>query len=191
MKLNVDTNEWETNVREMRQPRWNTSSCVVDGRVFVVGGIDPNDRKYLSTIEEFNPHTNEWRIIKNEMPTPRHSLGTCVVGGIIFAIGGYHGKKLSVMESFDPKTEKWRVRPQCPIPFTRWIDRCSEMEGCVVVWSEMTVRVFDPRKDSWVKTVTGVPQDRFLRVTVVERTRRKALGLKPVVLDDLFRVWKK
>ena len=60
------------------------SSCVVDGKLYVVGGNDGTTT--VATMEMFNPDSGKW-ISKTSMPTDR-GLATCaVINNKIYIIG--------------------------------------------------------------------------------------------------------
>ena len=83
---------WTTRV-DMPTERWEHYTCVVDGKIYVIGGAGPVYQA-LGTVEVYDPATDIWTA-KSEMPTARQGLSTSVVNGKIYAIGG--GVSLSLI----------------------------------------------------------------------------------------------
>ena len=77
----------------MPTPRFNFGTCVVDGKVFVIGGdVDKYGDISIPTVEMYDPATDTWER-KADMPTARAGVSTVVVDGKIYAIGGGQTKK--------------------------------------------------------------------------------------------------
>jgi hypothetical protein len=76
---------WTTRA-DMPTGRWELSTCVVDGKIYAIGGAGPVYQA-LGTVEVYDPATDTWQT-KSEMPTARQGLSTSVVNGKIYAIGG-------------------------------------------------------------------------------------------------------
>ena len=60
-KYNNESKQWSF-VKSMHFERRRHSACVFDGKIFVVGGKDANDR-VVKTIECYDPTTDEWTVI--------------------------------------------------------------------------------------------------------------------------------
>jgi N-acetylneuraminic acid mutarotase len=80
------TDTWTENVTQMPTPRWSLSSNVIDGKIYVIGGFDDN-QKGTNIVDVYDPLTNTW-IQKANMPTARGMFSTRTVNGKIYAIGG-------------------------------------------------------------------------------------------------------
>ncbi len=77
---------WATRT-DMPTRRWDLSTCVVDGKIYAIGGASGYASEVLRTVEEYDPATDTWTT-KSEMPNARQGLSTSVVNGKIYAIGG-------------------------------------------------------------------------------------------------------
>jgi len=106
------TDTWTTKAN-MPIRRASAAACVVDGKVYVIGGvIEDTHGAPLSTVNEYNPATDIWTR-KADMPTARLFLSATVVNGKIYAFGGavYGGPVLSTVEKYDPATDTWTIKP--------------------------------------------------------------------------------
>ena len=148
----------------MPTPRWEHYTCVVDGKIYVIGGAGPV-YEALGTVEVYDPATDTWET-KSEMPTARQGLSTSVVNGKIYAIGGAEfssasftvSEKFSIVEEYDPATDTWTTKS--PMPTVRgWhsaivIDEKIHIFGGALGASPATghvktVEVYDPVTDTW------------------------------------------
>ena len=115
---NPHNNSWKK-VADMPTPRSNAGAAVVDGKIYVVGGLAATDRrmentKILKVVEVYDPQTDTWER-KQDMSQPRLSFGIGVVGGKIYAMGGANffenQWRLDHVEVYDPDTDVWHNRP--------------------------------------------------------------------------------
>jgi N-acetylneuraminic acid mutarotase len=116
--------------------RGSAGAALVDGKVYVVGGVTtlPGKTDYglhpmrphlvVGTVEEYDIAGNTWRP-RAVMPTPRNHHGVAAVGGKIYAIGGRvssifitTGSNIDVVEAYDPATDSWS-RPLKRMPKPR------------------------------------------------------------------------
>ncbi|XP_078492901.1 kelch-like protein 26 [Ciona intestinalis] len=66
-RYNIRTNTW-TNVGSLNHERHGSCACVVNGKIYVIGGVGDNESE--RTIEAYDATINEWKIETN-METPR------------------------------------------------------------------------------------------------------------------------
>jgi N-acetylneuraminic acid mutarotase len=108
------TNRW-AKAADMPTPRCEPSSSVVDGRIFVMGGVTTDGRaassqleRYrqripLSVVEVYDAARGRW-ITGADLATARGWLSTSVVNGKVYVIGGRsvapHGGILEVDGTF-------------------------------------------------------------------------------------------
>lgn len=106
-----------TSLTAMNVARWDHASVAVNGKIYAIGGYDPQVQAELNTVEEYDPSTNQWST-KASMPTARTGLVAVQVGGLIYAIGGFAGTQvLNIVEVYDPATDSWTsVAPPPPLP---------------------------------------------------------------------------
>ena len=168
------TAQW-TQKADMPTTRSDFSTCIVDGKIFVIGGslrlkMDEYGDQSISTVEMYDPKTDTWEG-KANMPTVRSNVSVSVVDGRIYAIGGSKLKKYQVprgfgieseelptVEMYDPATDTWTQKADMPTP--RKTKTCV-VDGKIYAvggWSTATeqskletVEVYDPATDTWTK----------------------------------------
>ena len=91
----------------MRHSRYYPGVAVLNGMIYVVGGLDHNWMS-LRSCERYDPVNNTWQVI-GAMKTPRWSLGVAAVGNELYAIGGSHNieRYADSVEMYDPIENKW------------------------------------------------------------------------------------
>ncbi len=106
----------------MNRRRGEHGNAVVDGKIYVIGGIsqaiDGPDE-----IEQFDPHTNQW-IDLGTMPLlptnrSRHhiTIGSAVHGKEIWVVGGKWGNDntgTNFVDVYDTAAQQWRLGPDLP-----------------------------------------------------------------------------
>lgn len=156
---------------DMPTARYNFDTCVVDGKVFAIGGeIEVFGERSIATVEMYDPKTDTWER-KADMPTARSGTATLVVDGKIYAIGGsevkkfqvgpgwgYSFKRLPVVEMYDPVANTWTPKADMPVP--RSGGTCV-VDGKIYIiggsaanrkeWRLDIVDVYDPATDTWAK----------------------------------------
>ncbi len=154
---------WTTKV-DMPTARWEPYTCVVDGKIYVIGGAGPVYQA-LGTVEVYDPVTDTWTA-KSEMPTARQGLSTSVVNGKIYAIGGGVSPSISYssietfssVEEYDPVTDTWTTKS--PMPTSRGWHAASVVGGKIYIIGGsqdsgpssnrvLAVEVYDPATDTW------------------------------------------
>ena len=77
------TNTW-TQKADMPTARGHTNACVVDGKIYVIGGdAGPTGNMPIPAVEVYDPATDTWTR-KADMPRRRCWFSTCAVDGIIY-----------------------------------------------------------------------------------------------------------
>lgn len=153
--LSADSAEGEwTRKTDMPTARFGLSIAEVDGRLFAIGGSDPNNR--LATVEEYHPSTDEWSP-RADMPTARKNTAAAVVDGIIYVFGGTrdHGSgSVRTTEAYDPATDTWTTKKDMPtarlgLAAVTLDGRIYAIGGYGVSAFESAVEVYDPATDTW------------------------------------------
>jgi N-acetylneuraminic acid mutarotase len=98
--------------------RWSLSACVVDEKIYAIGGNHyPYQPNVVSTVEMYDPEEDRWTE-KKGMWMQRYSLSCSAVNGKIYAIGGWNsstnGPLFQYVEEYDPVEDKWTVKTNLP-----------------------------------------------------------------------------
>ena len=72
----------------MPTARKNSDAAVVNGIIYVFGGVQSRLGAAITTTEAYDPKTDTWTT-KQDMPTARIGLTAVPVNGKIYAIGGW------------------------------------------------------------------------------------------------------
>ena len=172
-----------TRKADMPTARRSLSANVVDGKIYVIGGVGGG-----SKVDVYDPGTDTWTQ-KADMPTKRYYLCTAVVDGLIYAIGGNpdaavsasgRGPALATVEVYDPATDTWTARADAPLALE--FSSASVVEGKIYVfgnWVEEkavpTAQEYDPATDTW-RARADMPTDRGGLSTSVVNGKIYALG---------------
>ena len=148
-----------TQAADLPSPASATSGCVVDGIVYVIGGLYPYNALPLQAVWAYDPRTNSWTQ-KKDMPTARRFLSATAVDGIIYVIGGTGGAwgaqvVLKTVEAYDPKTDTWVTK--APMPTGRGLHAACTVGGIIYAiggtasWPSRlsTVEAYDPKTNQW------------------------------------------
>jgi N-acetylneuraminic acid mutarotase len=88
----------------MPTPRGGSCACVVDNKIYVIGGY--NNIINLDVNEVYDPSTDTWQT-KSPLPQPRGWPSCSVVNDIIYVIGGGYPTATKTVYAFDPDSNKW------------------------------------------------------------------------------------
>jgi N-acetylneuraminic acid mutarotase len=124
----------DTWTAEMPMPRarWDLAVAAANGKIFAIGGWDPQGQTVLSTVEQFDPASNTWTT-KAPLPTARSGLVALTVNGKIYAFGGSDNSQvLAILEVYDPLTDAWAAVPPSgvsPLPMITSVSPPSGPQG--------------------------------------------------------------
>jgi glucose/arabinose dehydrogenase len=155
-------NTW-TPKADLPHPRGAAGVAVLDGTIYVAGGLGYPDKNDLFA---YNAVTNTWET-KAPMPTARDHFIMEAIGGKLYAIGGRTNVTLDPMtavnEVYDPATNTWATRKPMPIP--RAAMASGILHGHIQLWGGETTpgnpnatvagvfkqgQDYDPKTDSWI-----------------------------------------
>lgn len=91
---------WEIK-KKMLTARTEVAAVALDGKVYVIGGIDGFGRS-VNMVEIYNPKTDEW-VAGPPLPEKRHHVAAVSVGEKLFVIGGHAGL------NFAPTKKMWML----------------------------------------------------------------------------------
>jgi RNA polymerase sigma factor (sigma-70 family) len=174
-----------TKKADMPTARWGLSTCVVNGKIYAIGG---EAQDIFSTVEEYDPKNDTWTK-KADMPTARYYFTTCAANGKIYAIGGTveeNAMDISTVEEYDPVADKWTRKTDLPrrlhtLSTSVVNDKIYGIGGVDSGVIIPTVYEYDPLVDKWTAKA-DMPTKRWRVCTSTVNGRIYAIG----GLDDLF-----
>ncbi|GMR33286.1 hypothetical protein PMAYCL1PPCAC_03481, partial [Pristionchus mayeri] len=96
--------EW-TPLKPMTKVRSKCVPCVIDDRIYVLGGYNGDD---VLNDGEYYDHTSDSWILIAPMKKYKHKYAVGVLNGKIYVAGGKCGSEvIDDFESYDPATNKW------------------------------------------------------------------------------------
>jgi N-acetylneuraminic acid mutarotase len=146
----------------MPTERFGVSTCVVDEKIYAIGGGQSPYTPYLSTLEVYDPATDTWTK-KADMPTGRNGHAASVVNGKIYVIGGEPRAEASIptVEEYDPATDTWAKKADMPTERTFLCaavvnGKIYAIGGAVATEPRASrfppiVEEYDPATDTWMK----------------------------------------
>jgi len=159
--------------------------AVVDGKVYVIGGIARNDES-TSVVEEFDPSTDQWASGAS-MPTPRAMASAVTIDGRIYIFGGRNTSGImDTVEVYDPASNSWEK--VTTMPQARWNHMVAEVQGKIYVIGGIvgtgdnrrsidTVEIYDPTENTW-KLGQSLPTSRQGAAIAVVQEKIYVIGGK-------------
>jgi len=143
-------------------------AITVNGKVYVVGGWDPNSQN-TNKVYCFDPSTNIWSS-KQDMPTARHGHQLVWFEDRIWAIGGSNGSSnLRKVESFNPVTNTWREEASLEVARhwpTAWVaENRVYVGGGWNPWLD-SIESYNPNSSTWELSDT-LPENKGFSGSVV------------------------
>lgn len=140
----------------MPAARGEVTSAVLDGVIYVIGGIDAeavgSDRVAIYDTKE-----DTWSNVAS-LPAPLDHATAAAVDGKIYAIGGYSSFAERAISSavyeYDPLTNRWTARGEMPLP--RAAAAAVTIDGIVYVLGGVGPRpevplAYNPATDEWLE----------------------------------------
>jgi len=165
------TNSWAyPSVTGNFTPRTAFSSCVVNGKIYTIGGLTniAGIDTVLNSLDVFDPTTNMWSTpVTNGSFIARYGASSGVIDGKIYVVGGSGhfdpSQDVPPVQVFDPSTNTWST-PVTKGTFTqRWYLTSAVVNGKIYaiggavypfgVSSSFlhTVEIFDPATNTWTE----------------------------------------
>jgi N-acetylneuraminic acid mutarotase len=148
-----------TRKADMPMARNVLSTCVVDGKLYAIGGgLNPTTGSWA--VAEYDPATNRWTQ-RGNLPEATCGLSTSVIDGKIYAIGGATsavGVARSSVYIYDPETDTWMRKAD--MPTARVYLSASVVNGKIYVIggapsvyspAYRIVEEYDPVADTWTR----------------------------------------
>eukprot|EP01095_Lingulamoeba_sp_RSL-Kostka_P009858 TRINITY_DN3433_c1_g2_i1.p1 TRINITY_DN3433_c1_g2~~TRINITY_DN3433_c1_g2_i1.p1 ORF type:complete len:368 (+),score=100.88 TRINITY_DN3433_c1_g2_i1:30-1106(+) len=163
---------------QLKFHRKASSSCHVDGKIYVIGGLGNSAHTYLSSIEIYNTQTSTWSL-GTPMPFPRNRHCCAAYNGSIYVIGGYtsQGKLCPRVDIYDIKNDTWSEFPQV-LPTLRAEVSCAVINDLIYVCGGYdgshtlsVIEVLDPNKSIWANNSISLRNGRSGHITLVGQNK--------------------
>ncbi|XP_077302862.1 kelch-like protein 25 [Arctopsyche grandis] len=122
-KWNSNTLEWEVEKNPLLTPVAKHSAIVVNGKIFVTGGVTYKDNKEM-IVDDLQMYSPEYELVEwtnfKEMPRKRHSHSSAQISGKIIVVGGRgEGNDIiTAVDSYHIGLNKWTTYCDLPSPQT-------------------------------------------------------------------------
>ncbi len=164
------TNAWSTpTTTGTFTARNNLCACVVDGKIYTMGGFDASND--VNTFEVFDPATNTWSTPKTTGVFAPHGAFTAqVINGKIYTIGGFNNlaakghRVLNEVDVFDPATNTWSTPVTTGTFMARLLHTSGVVDGKIYAiggtpdirnpLATNTIQMFDPETNNWSTPAT-------------------------------------
>ena len=153
-----DSGTWETRA-PMPVRRQEHATGVVNGRVYVLGGLDEN-RTSRDTVEVYNPATDTWAFA-HPLPFAVNHNAAAVAAGRLYSFGAGAGETFV----YDANGNSWSSRASSHYVHARTaavgvIDDKIYVAGGTETPSQRELEVYDPVANTWtVKAPMNVPRN--------------------------------
>ena len=176
------TDTW-TMKADMPRGRARAAICVVDGKIYAIGGSPHGDADF-AFVEMYDPATDTWTR-KADLPRARCFLSASAVNGKIYVIGGKiypSAAMVATVEEYDPAMDIWTRKTD--MPTARGCHSASVVDGKIYVIGGATgafgpvvstVEVYNPATDIWTRK-TDMPTARNFISTTVMKGRIYVIG---------------
>jgi hypothetical protein len=116
---NPQSNTWEARA-SAPTARGNVATAVAGGRLYVFGGIPPNNEDHFHSVEAYDPVTNTWET-KASAPALGHGVSAATVGNWVFLVGGSVQPSdprvfTGILEAYDWVQNQWSTRAPLLVP---------------------------------------------------------------------------
>jgi hypothetical protein len=171
---------WETKA-PLETPRDDFGLAVVDGRVWVMGGMSGERGSRLDSTEIYDPATNRWSSGPS-LTSGRSSFRAVALGSTIYVFGGASAEHFGIdtVEALDTVTGKWRQLD--PLPAALFGEAVVELGGKIYVIGGYsggrgvgTVYTYEPATNAW-RQVSSLPTPRYNLAAAVLNGKIYALG---------------
>jgi N-acetylneuraminic acid mutarotase len=87
-------------MQSMPNPRYAATGAVINGRMYLTGGVNPNGG-YASTLDVYDPATTSWRSATGLPVNAQYPMGAAG-GGQLFVVGGIGSTALTTTQAYTP-----------------------------------------------------------------------------------------
>ena len=161
-----------TKVGDMPEIRYAHTVDELNGKIYVVGGLNTETSSNPRTALVYDRSSGEWTQIPLCNNKIRWAHTSCIVDGKLYVIGGNDSSRtLSSMDMFDPNTGEWVSKNA--MPTDRGLLACASIDGKIYVMGGLrgltsnldygglsTVEVYNTTNDTWTQ-LADMPTKRW------------------------------
>jgi N-acetylneuraminic acid mutarotase len=151
---------WEQ-LEDMPTARGGPGCCIVDGKIYVIGGWGALGGTGISfaSNEVYDTALNEWTVRANAKEELQGTING--VNDKVYAIGNYAE---NTVEEYDPAQDDWTFKNN--MPENRWMHASCVYNDTIYVFGGVTdnrfsARIYDPNSDTW-GSIPDMPHNRSL-----------------------------
>jgi len=143
--FNTFSQDTWTKLKDMPTARSKAGSCLLDGKIYVMGGGSGTDpASWYATTEAYDIELDKWTVLAN-MHVKRYGATYHVINNKIYAFGG---KDEGAVEVYDPQEDVWTLKGS--MPEDRWNHASCVYNNKVYFFGGGDIyRVYDPASDTW------------------------------------------
>lgn len=167
---NPVSNIWNS-YASMPTPRADATATSLNGKIYVIGGLQVGFSNGLSTVEAYDTAANNW-ITRASLPVPAVRAASAAYGGKLYVFGGYQpnsGIELKSTYEYNPTTNLWIQRLDMPGPIHD-MGAVTACNGKIYVIGSGVNYEYTVATNTWA-TRTPAPQ-----IGVVQKGRGLVIG---------------
>lgn len=125
-------NDLWTNLPPKPVPVYNVQAAVINGLIYVPGGLtNINDNHPTDILEFYDTNAGQWKTGPS-LPTPLSGYCLVAFDGILYVFGGWDGQEyLNSVYAYDPSQTAWKTRTS--MPTARGLCGAAEAGGKIYV----------------------------------------------------------
>jgi N-acetylneuraminic acid mutarotase len=164
LAYNLVTHTWIDNLAARPFPGNHHAAEVVDGKLYILGGLDSGQGK----VQIYDPATNQWSL-GADMPFGAGSCASSIIGGQIYVAGGIVGTAdNNRLARYDPATNQWTELAAMPVARNHTASATDGQKLYIfggrdapnrVANGFADVQIYDPATNTWDRngSGTGIP----------------------------------
>ena len=159
-------------VSKMPENRYAHTIDELNGKIYVVGGMNNENTTAPTTALVYNKAAGNWSQISLFNNVVRWAHNSCIVDGKLYVVGGNNGiRTVATMEMLDPASNEWISKTS--MPTDRVLAACAAIDDKIYIIGGLngklpyldyrgikTIEVYDTKNDSWTK-LADMPTNRW------------------------------
>lgn len=154
---------------------------VLDGRIYVAGGLLSPNTGYSAHFEAYDPAQDRWTRLAT-LPQARHHIALAAEGGRIYGIGGFSGgfpnwQAQADVFVYDPAADKWRDGVPLPVPRAEGVVAAAQGKVYVIggrVRAQAQAAHFNDHADTAIVEAFDPPTSQWTRLGDAPSARNSA-----------------